>query len=242
MRHDRPGHSSLIERYRRLGYDASKIVERYEEHVEDVLVNVFYALSLRALARLDAEHAELHLERARTTEQALLDRCYAERTGLFNDLAGTRERPITVSTWSSLAPLALPALPEDIRRRIVEEHMLHPSRYRAEYGIPSVSMEERSFNPNFALWRCWRGPSWMNTSWLLVPAMRELGYEAEADRVVSSLVRAVGRSGFREYYNPLNGDGLAARNFGFATLLIDLLANCDVGRGEPSGATPMMTS
>jgi hypothetical protein len=103
-------------------------------------------------------------------------------------------------------------------------------------------MEERSFNPSFALWRCWRGPSWMNTSWLLVPVMRELGYAGEADRVVSSLVQAVVRSGVREYYNPLNGDGLAARNFGFATLLIDLLANCGVGPGEPSGTSRMMTS
>jgi hypothetical protein len=242
MRHDSPGFFWLIERYRRLSYEAAQIVERYDEHVEDVLVNVFYALSLRALARLDAEHAELHLERAAATERALLDRCYDERTGLFNDLAGRRERPITTSTWSSLAPLALPSIPEDIRRRIVEQHLLDPQRYCAAYGIPSVSMEEPTFNPNFALWRCWRGPSWMNTTWLLVPAMRELGYELEADRIVDSLVQAVTRSGFREYYNPLTGQGLAARNFGFATLLIDLLANCDVGRGEPSGMAPMMTS
>jgi glycogen debranching enzyme len=197
MRHDRPGYFWLIERYRRLSYEAAQIVERYDEHVEDVLVNVCYALSLRSLARLDPEHGGLHLARAQATERALLERCYDEATGLFHDLAGRRERPVRVSTWSSLAPLALPAMPEDVRRRIVEEHLLHPRRYRAPYGIPSVSQEEPEFNPNFARWRCWRGPSWINTSWLLVPAMRELGYRDEAARVLDSLVAAVARGGFR---------------------------------------------
>jgi hypothetical protein len=231
MRHDRVGFFWLIERYRRLSYDAGAIAERYEEHVEDVLVNVFYALSLRALARLDPEHAELHLGRAQRTERALLERCYDERTGLFYDLAGSHERPVRVSTWSSLAPLALPDLPDDVRRRLVEEHLLHSRRYRAAYGIPSVSQEEPEFNPGFARWRCWRGPSWMNTAWLLLPEMRQLGYEDDAERVLAGLVQAVSRHGFREYYNPHTGRGLAARQFGFATLLIDLLANCGpVGR------------
>ena len=35
---------------------------------------------------------------------------------------------------------------------------------------------------------------------------------------------AVDRHGYREYYNPLTGQGLAAKSFGFATLLVDLLA------------------
>jgi hypothetical protein len=33
----------------------------------------------------------------------------------------------------------------------------------------------------------------------------------------------VERNGFREYYNPLNGEGLGARHFGWSTLLVDLL-------------------
>jgi glycogen debranching enzyme len=242
LRHDQVGYFWLIERCRRLGYDATQVVERYEEHVEDVLVNVFYALGLRALARLDAEHGALYAARAARTEAALLERCYDERSGLFFDLAGGRERPVEVSTWSSLAPLAIRELPEDVRRRLVEEHLLHARRYLAECGIPSVSIEEPSFKPGFSLWRCWRGPSWMNTAWLLVPAMRELGYEREAMRVVRSLEVMVARYGYREYYNPLTGQGLAARGFGFSTLLVDLLANSGIDAQEPSAGRRMIHS
>ena len=224
LAHHRPGYFWLVQRSRRLGYSTVEIMERYDEHVEDVLVNVFYALSLRSLSRLigEGEDGE-YLGRARKAERALLELCYDERSGLFFDVAFPGERHIDISTWSSLAPLALPSMPEDVRRRLVEEHLLDPRRYGARVGIPSVSMEERSFRPGFDRWRCWRGPSWINSAWLLVPRMRELGYEDEAEHIVGSLAMAVAHEGFREYYNPHTGAGLGARDFGWSTLIVDLL-------------------
>ena len=71
--------------------------------------------------------------------------------------------------------MVLPALPEHVRRRIVETRC-RERRYAAPFGIPSVSMEEAAYNPSWDRFRTWRGPSWVNTAWLLVPALRELGY------------------------------------------------------------------
>ena len=193
-------------------------------------MNVFYALSLRSLSRLLGEGAQgVYTQRAERTERALVERCHDERTGLFFDLAGPEERPVAVSTWSALAPLALPGLPAELRHRLVTEHLLDRRRYRAHTGIPSVALEEPAFRPGWEVFRCWRGPSWMNSAWLLVPALRELGYDDEAARVVESLARAVEREGFREYYNPLTGEGLGARGFGFSTLLVDLVAPAPAG-------------
>lgn len=221
MSHYNPGYLWLVERSRRLGYDSRSIIARYDEHVEDVLVNVFYALALRALARLTGEAA--YDARAQRTEAALVTQCWDDERGLFWDLAGRDHTPLRVSTWSSLAPLALPSLPIPIARRLIEEHLLDARRYRSPFGIPSVSMEEPSFRAGWHLFRCWRGPSWMNTAWLLVPALRRHGYTAEADRILASCMALVERHGFREYYNPLNGEGLAARRFGWSTLIVDLL-------------------
>jgi mannosylglycerate hydrolase MGH1-like protein len=221
--HDRPGYFLLLERARRRGYRSHEILASTDHQVEDVLVNVAYARSLRALARLAGDDAALHARAART-EAALLERCRDSVSGLFYDLAGRDERPVRVDTWSALAPLALPDLPDDVRRRIVEDHVLDPSRFGAPVGIPSVSMREPSFNPRWDRFRTWRGPSWVNTAWLLVPALRELGYDAEADAIVGSLARSVRAHGFREYYHPLTGHGLGAHRFGFSTLIVDLLA------------------
>lgn len=225
MSHYRPGYMWLVQRSRRLRYDSREVIARYAEHVEDVLVNVFYALSLRALARMSDD--ELYRRRAERTERALLERCWDERAGLFWDLVGPGHRPLRVSTWSSLAPLALPSLPATVARRLIDEHLLDPGRYGAPYGVPSVAMDEPSFRAGWHRFRCWRGPSWMNTVWLLAPALRRHGYPAEAERLISTCLGLVEREGFREYYNPLTGEGLAARDFGWSTLLVDLLPSSD---------------
>jgi glycogen debranching enzyme len=227
--HWRAGYFGLVERYRRRGWDSRAIIAEHESHVEDVLVSVAHALSLRALARLmtgagrAADAARLD-RRAVRTEQALVERCWDERRGLFFDLAGRRERPIDVSTWAALTPLALgDAIPEAMRVRVVEEHLLHPRRYATPYGIPSVALEEPAFRPGFDRWRTWRGPAWVNAAWLLVPALDELGYREAADRIVTSLARAAARHGFREYYDPRTGRGHGATQFGWSTLIVDLL-------------------
>jgi hypothetical protein len=97
MAHDRPGYYRVVWRARRHRYSATAIVARHEEHVEDVLVNVLYA---RALLALGGRFAL----RAQRIVQALLERSWDPAAALFWDLAGGGERPIRVSTWSSLAP------------------------------------------------------------------------------------------------------------------------------------------
>jgi hypothetical protein len=218
--HYRPGYFRLVARWGRLGWSARAIAQRHDEHVEDVWVNVAYALSLRAMARLAGDDA--YVRRARRVEAALLERCLDPATGLFLDLAGRAERPVRVSTWSALSPLVLEGVPIDVRRRLVEEHLLDPRRYRAAVGIPSVAMDEPSFRPGFDLWRTWRGPSWVNVAWFLSPALRGLGHGDEADRIATALARAVARDGLREYYDPRTGRGLAARGFGWSALAVDL--------------------
>ena len=42
------------------------------------------------------------------------------------------------SVW--FRPLMLDTVPADVRRRLVEEHLMDPRRYRASFGIPSVAM------------------------------------------------------------------------------------------------------
>lgn len=222
--HWRPGYFGLVAAARRRGYRAAEIAARSDHHAEDVLVNVAFALSLEAIARMRGEDAAgPWRRRAARTCDALLDRCWDPKAGLFWDLAGRRERPVRVSTWSSLAPLALPGVPAAIKRELVERHLLDPARYRAHTGVPSVAMNEPAFIPRFDLWRTWRGPAWVVTAWLLVPALRALGYVDAAAHVVDSLARAVLRDGWREYYNPISGRGAAARGFAMSTLLVDLL-------------------
>src|SRR5262249_3296365 len=152
-----------------------------QEQVKEVLTNVLYVEGLRALVRLGGDHR--FGQRAESVQQALIERCYDERAGLFYDLAGPDDHYLRLNTWSALAPICLDQIPEQLCRRAIDEHLLNRTEYVTAVPIPSVATSEPTFNPGaeerrllfFHLRRYWRGPSWVNTAWMLIPAMRRLG-------------------------------------------------------------------
>jgi hypothetical protein len=208
----RIGFPCLVRRNRRLGFDAARIREAGGPLLCEVLVNTFWSLSLQALGLPSAT-------------PALVDRLWDEGRGLFVDEAepgGLRPRTIT---WASLAPLALPDLPEEIGRRLVEEHLLSPREFATPVAPPSVAASEPSYEPGGGrgpIRRYWRGPTWANSAWMVWLGLRRLGYEEEAARLTEGLFGAVEREGLREYYDPRDGNGLGAEDFAWSALVAEM--------------------
>jgi len=210
----RPGFPLLVHRNRGLGFDARRIRDRGGPVLCETLVNTLWSLSLQALGRPSAT-------------QALVDRLWDERRGLFLDEAQPGSVRPGVVTWASLAPLALPDLPQEIGRRMVEEHLLDESEFMAPVAPPSVSLAEPSCEPGGSrgpVRRYWRGPTWVNAAWLLWLGLRRLGYEDAATRIAEGVVGAAEREGLREYYDPRTGTGLGAENFAWSALVAELAA------------------
>lgn len=208
----RIGFPLLVHRNRRLGFDARRIRDAGGPVLCEVLVNTLWSLSLQALGRPSAT-------------PALVDRLWDERSGLFLDEAQPGGARPTVATWAALAPLALPDLPESIGRRLVEEQLLNPGRFLTQVAPPSVSAAEPSYEPGGSrgpLRRYWRGPTWVNSAWLVWLGLCRLGYEDAAARVARGIVGAVEREGLREYYDPRTGAGLGARDFAWSALVAEL--------------------
>ena len=148
-----------------------------------------------------------------------------ERRGLFLDEAQPGGARPDVLTWAALAPLALPDLPEAIGQRLVEEHLLNEREFLTPVAPPSVAACEPSYEPDGGrgpIRRYWRGPTWVNSGWMVWLGMRRLGYEQEAARLARGLVEAVAREGLREYYDPRTGEGLGANDFAWSALICEL--------------------
>ena len=109
--HDRLGFVLLVHRNRRLGYDLRRIAAAGGPAVVEVLTNVLYNLSRLSLG-------------LSSLTPALIERTYDERRGLFLPHARPAPAGTPPVTVAALAPLALPDLPEEIGRRLVEEHLL----------------------------------------------------------------------------------------------------------------------
>ncbi len=154
-------------------------------------------------------------------ERAILDRCFHEDDGAFWSLRDPGGRPLRTLTVSSLAPLLLDSLPPERAEGIVRQ-LRDPRRFWPDYPVPSVAMTEPSFRPS-ERFLIWRGPTWINTNWVLIRGLRKHGYGDEAGELARRTIGLTLKSGFREFYNPHTGEGYGAERFGWSTLVLDLL-------------------
>ncbi|HET7122427.1 MAG TPA: hypothetical protein VFI17_14390 [Solirubrobacterales bacterium] len=208
----RLGFPLLVRHGRRLGFDARRIRDAGGPVLCEVVVNTLWSLSLQALGRPSAT-------------PALVDRLWDERRGLFLDEVQPGGGRPGVLTWSALAPLALPDLPEAFGRRLVEEHLLNREEFLTPVAPPSVAAREPSYEPDGGrgpIRRYWRGPTWVNSAWLVWLGMRRLGYVEEAERLAAGVIGAAAREGLREYYDPRTGKGLGAKDFTWSALVAEL--------------------
>jgi hypothetical protein len=212
--HGLPGFVGLVRRNRRLDYDLRRIADAGGPVCCEVATNVVHSLSLIALGRS-----------SRTA--TIVERMYDEDAGLFWPIARPELATPPALTWTALAPLALPDLPEAIGRRLVEEHLLDPERFWLPVAPPSVAANEPTFAPVVArvpaIRRIWRGPTWINTAWLVWLGLLRLGYSAQADELARRLTGTIRSQGLREYYNPLTGRGMGATDFGWSALALEIV-------------------
>ena len=79
--------------------------------------------------------------------------------------------------------------------------------------------------PEFDPGRYWRGPTWVNTNWLVIEGLRACGEDSAAADLRARTLEVVDRSGFAEYFSALTGEGHGAAEFSWtAALVLDLLA------------------
>ncbi|HWF52805.1 MAG TPA: hypothetical protein VG294_19325 [Solirubrobacteraceae bacterium] len=213
--HSRPGFIGLVRRNRRLGFDLQRVVAAGGPVCCEVMTNVFHNLSRLALGRP-------------SLTPVIVERMYDEGAGLFWPLARPAPKGKIATTWAALSPLALPDLPEAIGRRLVEEHLLAPRSFLTAVAPPSVAVNDPAFSlddhTRFGFRRYWRGPTWVNAAWLLWLGLVRLGYQAQAAELVRGLACATASERLREYYHPFTGQGMGAVDFGWSSLIMEMLA------------------
>ncbi|RBQ18169.1 hypothetical protein DP939_19910 [Spongiactinospora rosea] len=211
-------YTAIAAAYRDAGYTG-----RTDFVVEDPLFNALYGAAEAALARIaavvDADPAP-HLRRAEEITQAMLERLWDPSGGIFRARDVRTGEMLPEDSVAGLVPLILPGLPADVADRLVATAV---ARFGLKDGtlLPSYPPGGAAFEPA----RYWRGPSWLNTSWLVLEGLRAAD-PGLAPRLGAQLLRAVHEAGFREYFNPFTGEGHGCDDFGWsAALALDVLAD-----------------
>lgn len=147
----------------------------------------------------EAEQAKARRDRIR---QGLIDHMWDEDLGRFVYVDALTDARITADVIGSYMPVCLD-LPDGMVTRLLEGLQ---ARFQAPHRVPTTAQSDPAFDAR----RYWRGPVWINVNWLLsrrVPALRDASL---------TLIR---EHGFREYYQPLTGEGLGARAFAWTAAL-----------------------
>jgi len=215
-----PGFVELVHRNRERRFDIEAVRAAGDPVVCEVLTNVMHGLSRLALGQP-------------SITPALVARLYDERHGLFLPAV---EPPIEARiplTWTALAPLALPDLPDEIAHRLIA-YLLDPLRFWAPVAPPSVALDESTFSlrEHFdGLRRYWRGPTWINSAWLIWRGLVRLGRADDAAVIARAITATVAREGLREFYDPRDGRGMGARDFAWSALALDMLDPVNAAAG-----------
>jgi hypothetical protein len=233
--HERPTNEDyaryirLAAAYRDHGYDDRWAAEEAELVVADANFNALWAWSevaLADIARRIGQEDGGHREEADRITAALIEELYTEHSateGLFHALDQRSGRQLAECTVAGLVPLVIPGLPTPVVEQVLAT--LTGDKFRAGatevLGVPSFELTAPNLDPE----RYWRGPSWLNTNWMIAKGLQTHGYHELADALLAEIVTLAKRSGLREYFNPLKGTGHGADHFSWsAALVLDVLA------------------
>ncbi len=215
---------NLLKEFHMYNWNQNQMALKSSFRVKCVLTNTLYLWGLSSFIEVldklkfkdEKQELEVIKQRALT---GLLDKCWNEEDGLFYDIDMNRNftHQIKISTISSLLPLMLD-IPKNMKDQLIA-HLTNKEEFWTKYPIPTVSMSERSFNPTDSS-LLWRGPTWINTNYFIWLGLKKHKEDKFANLIATKTKVLVEKSGFREFYNPLTGEGAGAENFGWSTLAV----------------------
>ncbi|GAA3343884.1 trehalase family glycosidase [Amorphoplanes nipponensis] len=209
----------LARDYRDAGYADSLRVHAFA--VEDPLGNALLAAGEDALAAMATElgrDPRPHLAAAERLSAALVSTLYDPAAGMFFPRDAHTGALIRSGSVGGLLPLIVPGLP--VAAALIATARGDRFRLGQACPLPSYDLTAADHDPG----RYWRGPGWINTSWLFWHGLRLHGETALADDLRRRLLERVRAAGFREYLDPLTGAGHGADDFSWtAALTLDLL-------------------
>jgi hypothetical protein len=180
--------------------------------VEDLAFNAFFAAANQSLRALIDVGDLVPLIDAQAEALELL---WHDPTHEYCSRHAVTHEPMIDRTIATFVPL----LTADTHADELVARLQDPAAYWSAFPVPSVPLEARHFQDH----RYWSGPTWVNTNWTIVEALRRRGRDGVADDLRDRTLGLVDEHGFAEYFSALDGSPRGAPEFSWtAALTIDL--------------------
>ncbi len=208
-------------RLRRKSYDINKILDHSLFTIEDLSYNCILIRAntlLESMAKSIKEEIPEDLASQIEKSHKAFEELWEPYSGQYYSRDFVTHRLLKTPSVATLLPLYAGCISQERADKLVKllenEHI-----FGTAYPVPSVPPSSFWFNRK----RYWQGPSWVNMNWLIIDGLKRYGFKEYAEALKESTLEMVEKSGFYEYFDPLNGSPAGAANFSWtAALYIDL--------------------
>ncbi len=208
-------------RLRRKSYDIQKILDHSLFAIEDLAYNCILIRANEHLASIAKTlRADIPDDLAASIKLTpkTLEELWDPYTEQYYPRDFVTHRLLKESSIESLLPLYAGSITKERAELLVKslenEHVFGPA-----YPVPSTPLNSPWFDAD----RYWQGPAWINMNWLIIDGLKRYGFKEHAAALTESNLEIITRHGCFEYYQPISGSPLGARDFSWtAALAIDL--------------------
>ena len=191
-------------------------------------LNCYMVMAYRSLAYM-ADRLSLPMEKRKWLDKAeslgkrINETLWSEADHAYMDRDRASKKFSGVLTPASFMPLYVKiATPQ--RAKAMHELAKNPKKFFP--GMPSVAYD----NPNFKSAAHWRGPAWLNTSYMALKGLKRYGYNETAQTCREQLLAWChqNRDHLCEYYDSKSGKGKGAPQYGWtAAFVIEFISSWD---------------
>jgi putative isomerase len=205
------------------------------------LYREYLAMSLLGAKLGLADDAKAYSQKAEALRAKIRDEMWSETEGTFLNIDSRTGKPIHLLTWTDFVPLWAGVASAGQARRMIEEHILNPKEFWANYGIRTLVPNEPLYDPQHGYWR---GPVWIISNYLILHGLMNYGYTKQAlelaTRTQDLLVRDLEKTGgMNECYDPDQGTPLAGGHFVSWDLLGEHMLEEAKKDIDPTALTPL---
>ena len=213
-----------LRRIRKDNYDTAAVLRHPPFAIEDLTYN---SILVRANALLKQISQDIgvplpaDLESAMRENEEAMETLWDQAAESYYSRDARTDGLLKEQSIAALMPLYSGCIDLARAKRLVGM-LADPGIFGSPYPVPTVPLTSRWFKP-----ACyWQGPAWVNTNWLIIDGLRRYGFTGEAEALRLKTLELVRKSGFYEYYHPINGEPAGVRDFSWtAALSIDLLSS-----------------
>lgn len=165
------------------------------------------------------EDAKQWEAKAKELREAVRKWHWSEKLGIYNDVSVGKMVSVTMTPaiyWPMWAGISKK---DQIAKSV--GYLSDPKMFGAKWPMPSVALGDDRFRAK----EYWRGPTWINLNWIAIRGFERYGQKAAASELREKTLDLLARTPvLYEYYDPLTGNGLGSKNYGWTSALyIDLV-------------------